>query len=310
MGLWKVLARIAIALTVLSVVVLAGLVVTVAALDRTSDVISSGGVERDYLIHVPESYDPGSPAPLVMSFHAAAMWPASQRKTSGWNDVADRFGFIVVYPGGAGRPRVWQPTVEGARRDARFVSDLLDSLQDRYSIDASRVYANGLSNGGHMAFVLSCELEDRITAVGTVAGAHQLPWSWCQGSRSVPLIAFHGTADPLVPYDGGPSSIAADPFPSAPGFAAAWARRNGCAMEPTTHEVATDVVRVGYSDCADNGDVVFYSLVGGGHTWPGGTTALGWLVGRTTTSVDASAVMWDFFTRHHLESHDRNEVRR
>lgn len=301
----KAVTRVALAGIGLLLVVIVGLVGTVRSLDRTSGTIICEGVERDYLIHVPASCDPASPMPLVMSFHAAAMWPASQRKTSGWNDVADRFGFIVVYPGGSGSPRVWQASAAGAVRDARFVSDLLDSLQRRYSIDASRVCATGLSNGAQVAFVVPCALDDRITAVGAVAAAHQLPWSWCERSRAVPLIAFHVTADPLVPYDGGPSPVAPQPFPAARAFATEWARRNGCAMEPATHQAGTDVVRVEYTGCIDDADVVFYSLAGGGHTWPGGRTSLGWVAGRTNRGVEASALMWDCFRRYRLDT--RNE---
>lgn len=279
---------------------IAGVLATVAAMDRTNGAIRSLGIDRQYLIHVPVQYHSDSPVPLVLSFHAAAMWPASQAKTSGWNALADEHGFIVVYPAGTGTPRVWQPSPASARKDARFVSDLIDTLQARYSIDASRIYATGLSNGAHMAFVLSCEMGHRIAAVGTVAAAHQLPWSWCASRRPMPLIAFHGTADPLVPYDGGASSMAAVSFPSASGFAAHWAQRNGCGEEPTLSEVAPDVARSVYPDCPDGADVVFYSINGGGHTWPGGPTRLGWVVGPTTRSIDASALMWDFFEAHRV----------
>ena len=98
----------------------------------------------------------------------------------------------------------------GLTKDVRFISDLIDDLEKAYNIDPTRIYANGLSNGGGMAFVLSCTLSDRIAAVGMVAAAQMLPWSWCTDHRPVPMIAFHGTADSIVPYEGGTSWVAPD----------------------------------------------------------------------------------------------------
>src|SRR5947209_15439212 len=94
-------------------------------------------------------------------------------------------------------------TEAGLMRDVRFISELIDTLRAAYNIDPTRIYANGLSIGGGMAFVLSCTLSDRIAAVGMVAAAQSLPSSWCTDHRPVPMIAFHGTADPIVPYQGG-----------------------------------------------------------------------------------------------------------
>src|SRR5574341_1579817 len=83
--------------------------------------------------------------------------------------------------------------------DVQFIADLIDTLAARYNIDRPRVYANGLSNGGGMAFAISCTLSDRIAAVGVVAPALFMRWSDCTDQRPVPMIAFHGTADRQVP---------------------------------------------------------------------------------------------------------------
>lgn len=191
----------------------------------------------------------------------------------------------------------------GLRKDVRFISDLIDTLQAAYNIDPARIYANGLSNGGGMAFALSCTLSDRIAAVGLVAAAQTLPWSWCTDPRAVPMIAFHGTADRAVPYQGSTSWISRSrPFPSVPGWAANWARRNRCGALPVESAVAPDVDRLEYTRCAGDAAVVLYTLREGGHTWPGGGPLPEGMVGPTSRSIDASSRMWAFFRKHPLRA--------
>jgi polyhydroxybutyrate depolymerase len=270
--------------------------------ERNNGSIVSAGRSRDYLLYVPTSYDRARPAPLVISMHAAALWPAAQRETSRWNGLADREGFIVVYPSadsGHG-PRIWPMEGERGTADVRFISDLIDRVSADYNIDASRIFANGLSNGGGMSFVLSCVLSDRIAAVGMVAAAQLLPFSWCGDRRPVPMMAFHGTADPVIPYNGGTSWIARNAFPNVPAWAASWAVRNRCAQAPVDTAVAADVMRRSYGGCANGADVVLYTIAGGGHTWPGGRPLPEWFAGPTSTAIDATREMWSFFRAHPL----------
>src|SRR5881392_3292332 len=137
--------------------------------NRPNGSFMSSGRKREYLLYVPRSYDGSKPAALVISLHGAGLWGAAQKETSQWNRVADEYGFIVVYPSGegGGGPRVWHEGDEAApSRDVRFISELIDTLEARYNIDPQMIYANGLSNGGGMSFVLSCTMSDRIAAVG------------------------------------------------------------------------------------------------------------------------------------------------
>ncbi|HEX9085303.1 MAG TPA: PHB depolymerase family esterase [Gemmatimonadaceae bacterium] len=271
--------------------------------NRDNGSFVSSGEKREYLLYVPSSYDRSRATPLVISMHGAGLWGAAQRETSQWNNLADKQGFIVVYPSGIGGKgvRIWRAEPgAGLMKDVRFISELIDTLERSYNIDSTRIYANGLSNGGGMSFVLSCTLSDRIAAVGMVAAAQTLPWTWCTDARAVPMIAFHGTADPEVPYNGGSSWVSPRPFPSTPKWAANWARRNGCGPNPVESIVATDVTRRAYANCADDAAVVLYTIQGGGHTWPGGTPLPKWFVGRTTRSIDATSLMWSFFSEHPL----------
>ena len=184
--------------------------------------------------------------------------------------------------------------------DVRFISELIDTLEATYNIDPSRIYANGLSNGGGMSFVLSCTLSDRIAAVGMVAAAQTLPWKWCTDQRPMPMIAFHGTRDPIVPYNGGATWISPRAFPNVLKWTANWAERNRCAPNPVESMVAADVSRRAYTDCAVGAAVVLYTVNGAGHTWPGGKPLPEWLAGTTSQSIDATSLMWDFFREHQL----------
>jgi polyhydroxybutyrate depolymerase len=273
--------------------------------NRDSGSFVSSGEKREYLLYVPKNYDRSKPTPLVISMHGAGLWGAVQKETSRWNELADSVGFIVVYPSGLGGKgiRVWRAEPgPGLKKDVRFISELIDTLLASYNIDTSRVYANGLSNGGGMSFALSCTLSNRIAAVGLVGAAQTLPWTWCKDRRPVPMISFHGTADTAVPYNGGLSWVSPRAFPGAPQWAANWAQRNRCRGDPIDSAIAVDVIRRTYTRCAQDADVVFYTIRGGGHTWPGGGPLPEWFVGRTTRTIDATHLMWTFFREHPLSS--------
>src|SRR5438094_8883761 len=178
---------------------------SIHVLDRTNGAIISSGRERTYLLYVPPSYDRAKPTPLVISMHGAAGWPAQQMNLSRWNRLAESQGFLVVYPSGSDVPKIWHvDRGAGLTRDVTFISALIDTLEAAYNIDPTRIYANGLSAGGGMAFVLSCTLSDRIAAVGLVAAGQPMDWSWCTGQRPVPVSAFQGAADSTRTTQGGP----------------------------------------------------------------------------------------------------------
>ena len=267
--------------------------------------IVSSGEKREYLLYVPKSYDRAKPTPLVINLHTAMSWPTSSMNISQWNLVADEQGIIVVYPAGTGHgPKSWEMTgseTPSRMPDVIFISQLIDKVEASYNIDKTRIYANGMSNGGGMAFVLSCTLSDRIAAVGMVSAGLYPEWNWCTDHRPVPLIAFHGTADPICPYNGGRTKFGDDIFPSVPSFMANWARRNQCGLNPIESAVGEDVTRLQYTDCADDAGVVLYTVNGGGHQWPRGKRVRAeWMVGPYSRSIDATRQMWAFFREHQL----------
>ena len=266
--------------------------------NRSSGFISVGEQKRGYLLHVPRSHDRSRPVPLVISLHGAGLWGAAQRDISRWNDLADREGFLVAYPSGAGRasPRGWSPSPgPSLMRDVDFISRLIDTLVARHNVDPDRVYVNGLSNGGGMTFALSCAVPDRLAATGIVAGAQTLPSSLCANAPAVPVVVIHGTRDPVVPYDGGATWVSPRPFPNVPDWVGRWAERNRCDAAPRDSVLSAKVTRRAYFACAGGADVVLYTLHGDGHVWPGGGRLPRWLAGTDSRSLDATNVMWKFF---------------
>jgi polyhydroxybutyrate depolymerase len=265
--------------------------------NRNNGTIVSSGEQREYLVYVPPSLDRTKPAALVLSLHGAGGWPALQRDLSRWNDLADREGFIVVYPAGrdAPGPRVWHMSGE---RDPQYIADLIDKLRGEHNIDPRRIYANGLSNGAGMSFVLSCRMPERFAAIGMVGAALLLPSTWCRSTQPVPMIGIHGLQDRAAPYDGGTSWIGPTAFEGFLPFGAGWARRNRCAPDTQEVEIRDGVTRREYRECADGATVVLHTLRDGGHTWPGGAALPEWFVGKTVEDFDATAEMWRFFQQH------------
>jgi polyhydroxybutyrate depolymerase len=273
--------------------------------NRTNGRILSSGELRKYLLYVPPSYDANTPTPLVINIHGFSQWPANQAQVSQWNVVADEYGFIVVYPEGTGFPLRWRlrsadpGSSLNAQEEVTFISDLIDKLQSQYNIDPTRVYANGLSNGGGMSFMLACDLADRITAIGSVAGAYVTPFESCQPSRPVPMITFHGVVDPIVPFHGGPSGSFEIPFPDISTWVSQYAQMNSCDLTPELLMETATVTGIRYTDCEQDADVVFYTIADGGHTWPGGEPLPEWIAGRTSQEIDATRLMWEFFLNYH-----------
>ena len=274
--------------------------------DRTGR-LRFGGRTRTYLVHRP----PGSRAgmPVVLAFHGGGGTAAGMARITHLDAVADQHGFVVVYP--QGYANSWAggkgdtPADEAGIDDVGFVSALIRRLAAEDRIDTTRVFATGLSAGGFMAQRLGCQLSDRIAGIAPVAATLIVTIAQtCAPSRPMPVLEIQGTADPLVPYGGGHVAgrgPGGNPTLSAPDTAAHWASVNRCpaspdtVMLPTVISDGTQVRTDRYGPCA-GGPVVLYTVMNGGHTWPGGEQYLPVrVVGRTTHQFDASETMWSFF---------------
>lgn len=223
--------------------------------------------------------------PTVLDWHGYDQSGPAQAELSGFEALAEAEGFMVVHPTGVPNPgrsaNGWElsPGRDPGRDDLAFVAALIDELESTWCADPSRVYSTGMSDGGFFTSILVCEMADRIAAASSVAGVMRTPG--CSPSRVVPYYAFHGTADPVEPFD--------------PDFAAfgQFATDAGCGPAVESRQ-SDEVVRVDYEGCS----LKFFRIEGGGHAWPGSPVAdaqPGWL-GHTTSDIDATRVSWELFT--------------
>jgi polyhydroxybutyrate depolymerase len=269
-------------------------------LSRTNAEVLSSGASRKYLLHVPDSHDPAQRAPLVISLHGAWLYPGMQQRLTRWNALADRHGFIVAYPRAAGFPRSWRlEPGPGLDRELRFFEDLIDELIARYNVDPSRIFVSGYSNGAAMTFMLSCRLGERIAAFGMVATAI-VPWEWCAAGHPVPMVAFHGTADPYTPYQGGQNFLTTEPLPSVEDWFSRWGKRNRCRGDVLITRPVAGVSLHEHQDCAGAAAARLYTLSGAGHIWPGGRKLPEFGTGPYSGAIDATGEMWAFFVQHPL----------
>jgi len=265
---------------------------------NTAATLMVDGRTRDYFVHVPIGYDGQTPVPVVFVLHGATQSAASAERMSGMSEKADHENFLAVYPTGTGRIKsvpTWNSgaccgyAMENHVDDVAFFSALIDELEQDYSVDPKRIYATGISNGGMMSYRLACELSDKIAAIAPVEGAQDLP---CHPASRVSVMIFHGTADHLVPYDGGSTPFQLVSKRSDTSVAETvefWSKRDGCAATPQhteTEELRTDV----YAGCKDGTAVELYSIQGGHHMWPG--------LGISGNSVPATGLIWSFFAQH------------
>lgn len=260
--------------------------------------ITSSGVSRIVYAHVPTGYDPTRPTALVLNFHGFTSDALQESALSLMNDKADAAGFIVLYPVGTGAPLSWNAgaccgtAASTGVDDIQFVRDILQAASDKLCVDHARVYATGMSNGGFLSHRIGCELADQFAAIAPVAGVLGVPT--CTPSRPMPVMHFHGTQDPLVPYDGSASLG----FPSVASTFAGWAQRDHCVGDPVETYRNGDASCSTYQQCDGGADVTLCTIDGGGHTWPGGTPVPS--LGFTSTDIHATDAMWTFFSAHHL----------
>jgi len=251
--------------------------------------ITVDGQSRIFRLHVPPGYSFGRPMPLIVNLHGFNSNAQQEEAVSRMSVKADSAGFIAAYPEGMGKPQAWHfGSLAEANADVKFIRDLVAALEGEGSIDGRRIYVTGISNGAEMSYRLACDAADVFAAFAPVSGAYQ-KYGDCNPSRPVPVVVFHGTDDKLLPYQGIPPL-----FLPVRDWAIEWASRNRCDSTPAVTYQKGDVTGETWSECNQGADVVLFTIVGKGHSWPGSDMP----AAITTRDIDATDAMWDFFAAH------------
>ncbi len=289
------------------------LVLVVVALARPNwRSIEVDGQKRHYLVAEPSSME--GPLPVLIFFHGGG-GNAPMISRIGFSRLAEERGYLLVYPhairghwqvGMTDHPK-YDPNID----DLNFVQALLEQLKSQYSVDSSRIYAAGISNGGMMSHWVGAEFSEDFVAIAPVIGA--IPQGLAERfapKKQVSVLIMQGTEDPLVPYDGGPVTIGEKKWGSLlPTDEAAqlWADHNGCGQFevenlPDPADDGCTIVLQRWSRADRNVEVLLYRVEGGGHTIPGGNQYLPVAtIGPLCHDLDAVEVLGDFFDSHRRE---------
>jgi polyhydroxybutyrate depolymerase len=250
-----------------------------------------GGLNRTYRVHKPPGL--AAAAPLVVMLHGAFGNGEQAENSYGWDQLADSAKFVVAYPDGVGS--TWnghgccgKAALENID-DVGFITAMVGQISTSLPIDTSRVYATGISNGGIMTYALACN-SGIFAAIGPDSATQLDP---CPAPHPMSVIHIHGTADLLVPYNGGHGASTVN-GPSIPDVNAFWRKVDQCGPPDVT---TNPPVTTSTAACADHRSVELITIVGGRHQWPGGTTFLERL-GRTAHALNATQTIWQFFAAH------------
>jgi polyhydroxybutyrate depolymerase len=266
------------------------------------------GIRRSFYVHVPAGHDTSAPLPLVVALHGAFSTARKFERDSGFSLLADREGFLVVYPQGIGLGDLFRHWNSGhccgkARKinldDVGFALATVDDVARRNSVDRTRVYVVGMSNGGMLAYRIAAEHPEVVAAVAvasaTIGGspaANEPEWSIARPKQPVPVLAIHGRADKSIPYEGGRAtqSRGRSSAISVVRSIRFWVDTDHCDPAAQVELLAQGrVERQAWSGCSNDAEVVLYSLDGWGHEWPKENLLGG---------LDAAETVWRFFERH------------
>jgi polyhydroxybutyrate depolymerase len=284
----------------------------------TTTALDAHGLAGTYIQHVPPGFS--RPLPLVIDLHGYSETAAIQTAVSNWATFGNTHGLVAVTPDITRTVELWNTGLGST--DLAWFGSLLSTVESNECVDLNRVDVDGYSDGAFMTSAVACQFAARVAAVAPVAGIQAV--SGCHPSRPVPVIAFHGTADPFVSYGGGlgakalalpapngkgtlgqsgaaGASAKAPPGSSIPDQAKKWAARNGCGTTASQKAVATKVTLISYP-CPSDATVELYRVTGGGHAWPGSAfcRSIASVIGYTTFAISADDLIWAFFQAHPL----------
>lgn len=274
--------------------------------------------QRKFMVHLPPNFSTTSQRPLVLNLHGGSGNMVNAQGFSMLNPVSDQNNFIVAWPQGYGIAPPGFSWADGRNTsadqagvdDIGFIDKLIDTLITRYNVDTNRIYICGFSNGGFMVQRLACQFPERFAAMASLGSSiDTVLYQNCNPSKPIPMALFNGTADPSMPYGGGPMQnpqvTPVVPVDTAVQF---WVAHNNCQTAspvfnfPDTFTTDNSTAELyNFTNCDCNADVRFYKLINGGHTWPGVYVASqASVLGNTNRDINASVELWSFFNAHTL----------
>lgn len=271
--------------------------------------LSFDGRIRTYRLHLPSGYNDLEELPLVIVLHGGLGNSIHMEGITRMSEKADEENFIVVYPNGTASLQnmfTWNAgfccayAYENEADDVGFIRTLIEKLETTLNIDTHRIYITGFSNGGMLTYRIGSELSDIIAAIAPVAGSiggiatrNSPLWTIPEPDLSVPVIAFHGREDTILPYNGGEptTELGAFSYLSVNDSISFWVEHNNCTTIPqTTVSENGNIIIDTYTATTNNADVILYTIVDGGHSWPGGPGG--------TQEILATDIIWEFFKDH------------
>ena len=276
------------------------------------------GVERHYLVYVPDSVKPN--APLVLVFHGYTGTARQTMAYSGMNEQADKHQFIVAYPQGTedskGYPFFnveYSMHLDNEVDDILYTRLLVAELSRVYELNPDAIFATGMSNGGDMSYLLACKASDLFSGIAPVAGTMMNSWAEnCDPGGMMPVLAIHGTHDDITRFNGDPEDKDGwGKYLAQEDIMDYWIFHNG--LEKYRSLSLPDVdpdddsrVRLKEYWSEDHDiKVLFYIVENGGHDWPGmrytwwnplyyfSRYQMGF---GQTRDIDSSELIWKFFS--------------
>ena len=249
---------------------------------------------RQFFIYQGSSYSGDAPILFVLhGYTSRALWIMNY---SGFQSIADEFGFLVIYPQGTLLPSTGQThwnvggwTTSSTTDDVSFINSLINFIDDEYSIDPKRIYSTGMSNGGYMSYKLACDLSSKIAAVVSVTGSMTNETTdGCNPTHPTSVAQIHGLQDTVVNYDGNGFS---KPIEEVMDY---WVNSNNCSIEPDTSEISGNNgggIHDVYSGCDNQTNVELYLMTNMGHNWPN----------QNNHDLQASTTVWNFLSKYDID---------
>jgi len=250
------------------------------------------GINREYVLYIPNSYDGVSAVPVLFNFHGFGGSASEFINDADMRAVAESDTFILVYPQGSclDGSSHWNACPTGGDNkskadDLGFFESMISEISSQYNVDMERIYAAGYSNGGMMAYGLANYKSDLIAAVASVSGA--MLDCIGQTSHPMPVVHLHGTSDGVLPYYG------SSDWSSTQSTLDHWINFNNTITAPTVstdNSGGTSIEHYVYDQGDSSVSVEHYKYIGGDHVW----------FNATYQGQNTSEIIWNFVSQYDI----------